>query len=553
MSELIIDKITTRDGSNVGAIVVADIDELLLLNTNKEINTTAIVKDNNRGGVFNYDGAQSGVNNGGTIFNGWVRQYEDAMSVKWFGAKGNGVIDDKSAFEAAIATGKEVFVPAGTYRITTALSNLSTIKLTGVSSSSNLLSKFTKSNSSTIICDKGFVEATLAYDNNTRLELRDLLITSKLYSDDTTHSAYTAVNILGGQFSYNTWDNVYVLGFYRSLWAESFGWFNNFTKCIFTGDENAVTFAPLNDSYSSNPSHLTYSGLYNRNTFDNCEFDDASTAVAIKYNTGCKGYGNNFINTHWEGPFILLYIEEVASSDTLEVNLSRGSSDNGQRIITGKANVTIDNITFNNLYINIGTAFMDNTDIKTTVSNCSFHLSDTSPLTRIFTQYVTTLNNTYHGDEISYYLLNGADNPSSFLIEGNTSASVGVISKDIINKALTVSTTSGRVIYIQRSDNTIRQPFSVIIEMNSGNDYHDYRRVELVVALNSADTPYILGNVSDVSDGTYEGSKLSFSVVKNSNNLLSIMVTSTNATPIDWNVAVRISSINSHLGHGLLQ
>jgi hypothetical protein len=84
MSELIIDKLTTRDGSNVGAIVVADIDELLLLNTNKEINTTAIVKDSNRGGVFNYDGAQSGVNNGGTIFNGWVRQYDGTVNVKWF-------------------------------------------------------------------------------------------------------------------------------------------------------------------------------------------------------------------------------------------------------------------------------------------------------------------------------------------------------------------------------------------------------------------------------------------------------------------------------------
>ena len=85
MSELIIDKLTTRDGSNVGAIVVADIDELLLLNTNKEINTTAIVKDNNRGGVFIYDATQSGVNNGGTIFDGWVRQYEGAVNVKWFG------------------------------------------------------------------------------------------------------------------------------------------------------------------------------------------------------------------------------------------------------------------------------------------------------------------------------------------------------------------------------------------------------------------------------------------------------------------------------------
>jgi hypothetical protein len=123
MSELIIDKITTRDGSNVGAIVVADIDELLLLNTNKEINTTAIVKDNNRGGVFIYDGAQSGVNNGGTIFNGWVRQYDGAVNVKWFGAVDEGILpsntgaQNKTAIDAALASlGDNVlYFPAGTY------------------------------------------------------------------------------------------------------------------------------------------------------------------------------------------------------------------------------------------------------------------------------------------------------------------------------------------------------------------------------------------------------------------------------------------------------
>jgi hypothetical protein len=118
MSELIIDKITTRDGSMIGAVVVSDLDELLLLNTNKEINTTAIVKDIDRGGVFVYDATQSGVNNDGTIFNGWVRQYDGAVNVKWFGAKGDGIENDVVAIQAAIDTlHTDIYIPCGVYNI----------------------------------------------------------------------------------------------------------------------------------------------------------------------------------------------------------------------------------------------------------------------------------------------------------------------------------------------------------------------------------------------------------------------------------------------------
>lgn len=52
---------------------------------NPETGDTVIVKDINRGGTFIYDATQSAVNNGGTIFDGWVRQYSGAVNVKWFG------------------------------------------------------------------------------------------------------------------------------------------------------------------------------------------------------------------------------------------------------------------------------------------------------------------------------------------------------------------------------------------------------------------------------------------------------------------------------------
>jgi hypothetical protein len=44
---------------------------------------------------------------------------DDTPSIKDFGAIGNGIVDDTSAFTAADATGKTFFIPCGTYNVTT--------------------------------------------------------------------------------------------------------------------------------------------------------------------------------------------------------------------------------------------------------------------------------------------------------------------------------------------------------------------------------------------------------------------------------------------------
>ena len=79
-------------------------------------------------GMFLYNSSTTS-DNGGTIIsdgdgNRWYRQTEGRpYSVKWFGAKGDGTIEDDHAIQAAIATaerlplGGTVWFPAGNYRI----------------------------------------------------------------------------------------------------------------------------------------------------------------------------------------------------------------------------------------------------------------------------------------------------------------------------------------------------------------------------------------------------------------------------------------------------
>lgn len=76
-------------------------------------------------GFFYQDVTDTGsADNGGTVIvssnsKRWKRHFDGAVNVKWFGAKGNGIVDSTLAFKAAVGTGqKRVYVPAGNWLLT---------------------------------------------------------------------------------------------------------------------------------------------------------------------------------------------------------------------------------------------------------------------------------------------------------------------------------------------------------------------------------------------------------------------------------------------------
>lgn len=95
-------------------------------------------------GMFWYNPSDTTTpDNGGTIIvdaagNRWYREITDgSLQVKWFGAKGDGSTDDTTPFQHAIAavsaSGGVIFVPAGTFLITSTLTiSASNVRLIGV-------------------------------------------------------------------------------------------------------------------------------------------------------------------------------------------------------------------------------------------------------------------------------------------------------------------------------------------------------------------------------------------------------------------------------------
>jgi hypothetical protein len=100
-------------------------------------------ENNGLQGFFEWRPNSSADDNGGTVIKPnavaaqskgrWHRVFDGAISVKWFGAKGDGVANDSTAIRNALnaAAGKTVYVPSGAYNIASTLLPPANTRLVG--------------------------------------------------------------------------------------------------------------------------------------------------------------------------------------------------------------------------------------------------------------------------------------------------------------------------------------------------------------------------------------------------------------------------------------
>ena len=108
--------VSTVDGStvqnNLNALKVHSISDMLTL---PEYPNTLAVVSGRRGGIFKYDPTYSAENNGGTIFNGWVRQYSGAIYLEWFCETDTATTDCSPYLTKALTAGIVINAGTGTF------------------------------------------------------------------------------------------------------------------------------------------------------------------------------------------------------------------------------------------------------------------------------------------------------------------------------------------------------------------------------------------------------------------------------------------------------
>lgn len=107
--------LSLRDFNSRSIFTVSDITELLRV---KPTNGRTVKVQGLQGGTFIYDSTKSAINDGGTVFDGWVRQFTGSVFLEWF-CTSNPATNDCSVFlENAFKVSNSVKCGSGTFKFT---------------------------------------------------------------------------------------------------------------------------------------------------------------------------------------------------------------------------------------------------------------------------------------------------------------------------------------------------------------------------------------------------------------------------------------------------
>jgi len=214
------------------------------------------------------------------------------IDVKTFGAIGNGVVDDTQPIQSAISVAakekKAVYIPAGTYRITSTLSVLGQNK-GKISSYSNTVIFGDGANNSQIV---SYAEAEAIWIRGGEFSVQDLTIRSGSPSRNIGLRLGFADG--GSPVFQGSVNNLKLLGFQRQLVID-FAWDCSFSRVgCFDGAANGSSLDIVSVP-SDNSNNLTFTG---------CHFERQSTDFLIKSVGGSQSNNNNgyltFVGCHFE-------------------------------------------------------------------------------------------------------------------------------------------------------------------------------------------------------------------------------------------------------------
>jgi hypothetical protein len=129
---------------------IADLVALRIPTINNRLSalvTGRVTENDGGGGLFFYDASDATSTNLGTIFKPaasagrWTRQYSGALNVKWFGAVGDDSSDNLDEFQNALNTvssGGSLYIPNGTFRVSSNLLHIAPITIYGDGNGSKL-------------------------------------------------------------------------------------------------------------------------------------------------------------------------------------------------------------------------------------------------------------------------------------------------------------------------------------------------------------------------------------------------------------------------------